>query len=248
MHKYFIFALIAACLFVSSGFISNAEAVQNRSALLSATPTPGASTRIKKIELDKDEVFTPCAPGTQSMRGAVCDDNSSVKVKISVINPQNAELSYHYTVSGGRIVGQGARVSWDLSGVRAGTYTISVCIGGGSEFCPETQTKTVRVKQCECGYVDACPAIGVLTPSDSAKPGETVTFTAKVTGLSDSDLTYDWTVSNGTIIAGQGTPKIRVETTPEMADTNITATVELGGAGLSQICETTASKTVSIKK
>ncbi len=58
-----------------------------------------------------------------------------------------------------------------------------------------------------------------------------MTFTANVSGGSqdDSDVKYTWTTSQGEIISGQGTPVITVQTTPEMAGENVTATVEIGG-------------------
>jgi hypothetical protein len=247
MNKYFIFLSIAFSLLVSLGLISSAKTGQNQSAFSGATATPTPSAKIEKIELDRTEVFISCPPGKQLMPGAVCDDNSSIKVKSSAVNPQNAELLYHYTISGGRIIGKGDGVTWDLSGVRVGTYTISVCISAGSEFCPETQTKSVRVKECVCGFVDACPTLEISTPSDSFKAGETITFTANVSGKSDN-LTYNWTVSAGTIIEGQGTPKIKVETTREMADGSLTARVEISSDRVASICETEASKTVSMTK
>ena len=42
-------------------------------------------------------------------------------------------------------------------------------------------------------------------------------------------MTYNWTVSAGTIESGQGTPSITVATTGEMAGSNVTATVNIGG-------------------
>jgi hypothetical protein len=56
-----------------------------------------------------------------------------------------------------------------------------------------------------------------------------MTFTASVTGGTASNLTYNWTVSAGTIESGQGTPSITVRTTSGMANSNVTATVNVGG-------------------
>jgi hypothetical protein len=48
-----------------------------------------------------------------------------VDVKATAVNPDNDILTYNYTVTGGRIIGAGAKVKWDLTGVRSGTYTIT---------------------------------------------------------------------------------------------------------------------------
>lgn len=74
--------------------------------------------------------------------------------------------------------------------------------------------------------------------------GEPMTFTANVTGLTkNSTLEYEWTVSNGTITSGQGTPSITIDTTG-LSDTNITAEVKI--KGLFDNCANTASETGSV--
>jgi hypothetical protein len=247
MTKYFILLLIAVSLSVSSGLSSKVVESQNRSAFVNPTPTPEPFAKIEKFELDRNEVFIPCRPGMKTPEN--CDESSSIKVKITAANPRNSALNYYYTVSGGRIIGKGASVLWDLSGVRAGTYTITAGIGGDAEAFAETQTKIVQVKECNCRYVDACPVIEISTPADPVKAGETVTFTAKIPGdFVSENTTYNWTVSAGTIVEGQGTPQIKVETMREMADGNLTATVEIGSERIAGICESTASKTVSLTK
>jgi len=244
MNKYFIFLLLAVSLFVSLGFYSGAETRQNQTAFVNPTPTPSA--KIEKAALDREEIFIPCPPGVK--RNEKCDEAFSIKVEISAVNPRNAELLYHYTVSGGRIIGKGASVSWDLSGVRPGTYTITVGIDEGRGIEAETLTKTVQVKECNCPIVDACPVIEISTPADSVKAGETITFTANVSGDFGSNMTYNWTVSAGEIVEGQGTPKIKVKTTREMAGGNLTASVEISSERVAGICERTASESVAISK
>jgi len=231
-------------LLVSSGFISSETAGKNKSAFVKPIPTP--LPEIEKFELDRNKIFLPCEPGLKPREK--CDDTGTIKVEVSAANPRNGTLAYHYTVSGGRIVGKGAGVSWDLRGVRPGTYTITVGLGDDSEVYQETQTKTVQVKECNCLFVDACPVIEVSTPNASVKAGRTVMFTAKVPGISASGITYNWTVSAGTITEGQGTPQIKVETTREMADGSLTASVQISSERVASICETSASETVSITK
>jgi hypothetical protein len=75
-----------------------------------------------------------------------------------------------------------------------------------------------------------------------------MTFVANVSGGSqDTAITYNWTVSAGTITSGQGTPSITVAVPgPEAAVTNITATVNLGGFDPRCNCPTQASETAGI--
>ena len=70
-----------------------------------------------------------------------------------------------------------------------------------------------------------------------------MTFTANVSGGSqDQPITYNWTVSAGTISAGQGTPSITVIAPSDVAGGTVTATVELGGLPVDCHCQTTASE------
>jgi hypothetical protein len=69
-----------------------------------------------------------------------------IDISTSVGNPNNDILTYNYTVTGGRIVGTGAKVKWDLSGVRSGTYTITAGVDDGCGLCGATVTKTVVVR------------------------------------------------------------------------------------------------------
>ena len=57
-------------------------------------------------------------------------------------------LAFNYTVSGGKIIGVGPKIVWDLSGVRPGTYTITASVDNGCGVCGETMTKTVKVVEC----------------------------------------------------------------------------------------------------
>ena len=171
----------------------------------------------------------------------------STNVTTTAVDPENDVLTYNYTVSGGRIVGQGANVSWDLTGVNPGTYTITAGVDDGCGVCGETKTQTITVEKCDCVELVnpcTCPTISVSGPSVVTNAGDTMTFTANVSGGSQTDVTYSWTTSQGEIISGQGTPVITVQTTPDMAGGNVTATVTVGG--LCADCETSRSEVAGI--
>ena len=183
---------------------------------------------VTNVELSESTVWLGCPPGQKSRSGK-CADDFSVNVATTATDVENDVLTYNYTVNGGRIVGQGANVTWDLSGARPGTYTITAGVDDGCGLCGQTQTKTIEVKECDDCFVECtCPTVSVTGPSSTVQPGESMTFTANVSGGSQSDVTYNWSVSNGTISSGQGTPSITVDTTG-LGNTTITATVDVGG-------------------
>ena len=59
-------------------------------------------------------------------------------------------------------------------------------------------------------------------------------------------LEFEWKVSQGMIVEGQGTNQISVATTSEMAGSNVTATVKV--KGLNSICNKEASETAVIEE
>ncbi|NOT52426.1 MAG: hypothetical protein HOP10_14240 [Chitinophagaceae bacterium] len=83
-----------------------------------------------------------------------------------------------------------------------------------------------------------CPGISVEPSSYEIPAGDTLTIVA-VTKNTPASVTYNWTISNGTIISGQGTAMIKVNTAGLPEGAFITATLELGG--IPKSCTNTAS-------
>jgi len=89
-----------------------------------------------------------------------------------------------------------------------------------------------------------CPTSITVTAPSEAIANTTFQFIVQVKGLSSSsDISYNWSISYGTIVSGQGTPVITVDPGKEAG--SCTATLELGG--LPNSCNRTASSTTDIK-
>jgi hypothetical protein len=156
---------------------------------------------------------------------------------------QNDEMLFTWSVTAGRLRGDGRKVTWDLYGVPEGTYTATVEVNDGNQHTANAST-TVTVAHCsDCMFfVIPCPTVSVSCPSetDSKHP---VVFEATVSG-GDSEVktTYIWSVTAGKIISGQGTSKITVDAS-NLVGQSLTATVTVGG--YNPICQgTTAVCTV----
>jgi hypothetical protein len=205
---------------------------------------PNQYPTINSVTISDTEITLGCPEGQQSTSGA-CNDSRSVSVATNATDPDGDTLLYQYTVSGGQITGTGANVTWDLTGVQPGTYTISVAVDDGCGVCGQPRQETVRVVACpDCVTPPPpCPVVSASVSPSEIQEGQTATFTADVT-LNGANPTYNWTVSAGTIESGQGTPSIVVRATPGTAGGSITATVELGSVDPS--CQRTASATVSV--
>jgi hypothetical protein len=199
---------------------------------------------VNSVTLSDTTITLGCQPGYHPREGTTCNDSTSVSVATSASDPENDVLTYNYTVSGGRIVGTGANVSWDIGGLAPGTYTITAGVDDGCGFCGKTQTQTITVAACDCVIDCNCPTLSVTGPAGVTDRGGSMTFTANVSGGSAQNITYNWSVSAGTIASGQGTPSITV-TAPSDGTPNVTATVTIG-LDVDCACTKEASETAPV--
>lgn len=200
---------------------------------------------VTALTVSDSEIKGACLPGFVPREGQACNESTSISVATTAVDAENDVLTYNYTVSGGRIVGTGANVTWDLSGLQPGSYTITSAVDDGCGLCGQTQTQTVVVAACDCVQQCQCASVTVSGPAGLTNAGDTMTFTASVTP-GTYDPTYNWTVSSGTIESGQGTPSIVVRTTSDMVGQSVTATVQIGGAPAGCDCPVSGSETAAI--
>jgi hypothetical protein len=74
-----------------------------------------------------------------------------------------------------------------------------------------------------------CPSVKAMCPTGDWTLDRPVFVTAQISDVApDAVLTYNWTISAGTIKSGQGTPTITIDTSAT-AGQSVTATVEVGG-------------------
>jgi hypothetical protein len=174
-------------------------------------------------------ITLPCAEGSHSSSNS-CPASPSMAVGLNAkaTDPDGDTLLYTYTVSGGRVTGEGANVNWDLSGVGPGKYTATVEVDDGCG-CISFSSTEVTIASCpDCVPNIVCPTVTVSCP-DSVMDGSSANISATVvTAGTPPVATYNWSVSAGTITSGQGTSSITVDTTGK-GGSSITATVEVGG-------------------
>jgi hypothetical protein len=173
-----------------------------------------------------------------------CEGQALVHLTANATSGSSASLRYKWTANGGKISGSGADTTWDLSGERAGVYQAVVDVDEGDENCASFASIAVVVTTCQPPPQPppTCPEVSVSCP-DSATENAPVTFTSNVNQRGGPDVTptYTWTITNGRITSGQGTPSITVDT-EGLAGQTIRATLDVGGYGMP--CP--ASCTVSI--
>jgi hypothetical protein len=102
----------------------------------------------EKVTLSREEIIISCNSSNKTDNKSCQDNSQSIDVSARSPNPHDDVLTYNYTVSGGKIIGKGAKVQWDLSGVKPGTYSITAAVDDGCGFCGKSLTKKVVVKRC----------------------------------------------------------------------------------------------------
>ena len=205
-------------------------------------PPPNQPPTVESVTPSMTAVLRPCPPGQSSTTCTPTSDE--VTLVANATDPDNDQLLYTWSVTGGRLSGEGRQVTWDLTGVADGTYTATVEVNDGNQHTANGSA-TVTVGQCT-GCVEPpkpCPTVSVSCPSD-VEANQPITFTASVTG-EGGPWTYNWSVSAGTISSGQGTSTITVDTAG-IGGQSVTATVSIGGADPS-CTGTTASCTTAVR-
>jgi hypothetical protein len=174
-----------------------------------------------------------------------CDNSGAPQVQLTAkaVSPSNNPIKYKWTTSDGTIIGEGPVVTWNLAGLKAGYHKASLDIlsVGNDGTCSAFSSVSVLVNPC-AEVKPVCPAIEISCPTYVAID-QPLTFTSRYSGGVPANIkpVYNWTVSAGTIIEGQGTDTIKVDTKGQ-AGQSITASLSMGGYNL----ECTAACTVPI--
>lgn len=101
------------------------------------------------LQLSQKEIILFCQATDKS-----CSSNKIINIAVVAVEPDE-HIKYVYSITAGKIIGEGANVKWDLSGVKPGTYLITSGISQPSVFGEDdwavlgtTQTRTVTVREC----------------------------------------------------------------------------------------------------
>ncbi|HEX6183510.1 MAG TPA: hypothetical protein VFZ44_06335 [Pyrinomonadaceae bacterium] len=218
-----IAAVLGVLLLAAAAFVFTSGAAQTGSQQQPASPQYQPPT----IKLDSDAQVVTLCPDAESMA------NPRVRLKATGYSPEGKPLRYKWTVSGGRLEGDGTDVVWDLSDAQPGVYNASVTLESGpvgDPLCTAFTSTKVVVRNCPPPR-PVCPNVAIYCP-DVQQAGTPITFTASVSGGTPGVTpVYNWVVSAGKILSGQGTATITVDTAG-LAGQPITATVEVAGYNL----------------
>lgn len=198
------------------------------------------------VQASNSSITLPCPQTNTAVSSSNCPSGSEVTLNAFATDPENAELLFTWSVTGGRLRGEGHRVTWDLSGLPEETYTATVEVNDGHQHISvaSTSVTVARCKECERPPV-ACPVLTVSCPDD-IETDKPITFEANITGGEpDAKTTITWTLTAGKIISGQGSAKITVSASATERR-GLTATASLTAGADPSCSTTTASCTIQI--
>ena len=164
---------------------------------------------------------------------ACADEASHIGLIATASSPVSGPLRYKWTTNGGRLSGQGANTTWNLSGVQPGVYQAVVEVDDGRELdCVAFSSVSIVVADCPPPPPEiVCPNVTVTCPERGTEDAP-ITFTATLSGGSPNITpTYNWTINAGHIISGQGTPSITVDT-KGLGGQSVRANLDVGGFGM----------------
>ncbi len=179
---------------------------------------------------------------------SACTSGNAPRVSLNAraISPGGYPIRYRWTTTAGVISGDGPVVSWDLAGLAPGYHKASVDIqtSGAEGECQAFSSVNVLVNPCP-PLRPVCPNIEIICPTNIAID-QPLTFSFRSSGGTPAITpVYNWSVSAGTIIEGQGTNTIKVDTKGLGGET-IRAALSMGGYTID--CSASCAVSIPIPK
>ncbi|HJZ81159.1 MAG TPA: hypothetical protein VKD91_12470, partial [Pyrinomonadaceae bacterium] len=166
-----------------------------------------------ELQASTTSIIYPCSPGGYSMSRS-CPSTVDFQVGLTAITRDfNKQQVFVYTVTGGRVVGEGSKVTWDLSGSQPNVYTATVEVQDNKRH-RALSSVVVKLLNCgDCVIPDPdlfCPTI-VATCDNEVRAGTPVSCTVKLQPSLDPKatppdrITYEWSArdSAGKDVSGR---------------------------------------------
>ena len=177
---------------------------------------------VADLSLSSDHLVLPCEPGQSPDEGKPSPSRTMLlDVATRSADLDDDPLVYVYKVSGGRIVGNGSNVQWDLSEAKAGTYTITAGVDDGCGVCGKTVSKTVTIDECSPPVPIYCPppvisvsdenvgipcAAGITTADNDCDNVSKIDVQISAVHPDGKKLTFQYSTSGGKVIGDDSTP------------------------------------------
>jgi hypothetical protein len=203
------------------------------------------------LQTSRTSITFPCGPSNFSSSGS-CPTTFDVQVSLTALaDGFNKKARYAYTVTGGRVVGDGGKVLWDLSESGPGVYQARVDVEDTGRHRAEASV-TVTLANCgDCVDVWVCPTL-VVDCYDQVKAGTVGVCKVVMGGFSNRVshvVTYEWSVnaSGGEDLSGKISTRGAYVSIPTNGLGGQTLYVKVTVKGLDPSCGGTVSGTTVVK-
>jgi hypothetical protein len=203
------------------------------------------------LQASRTTITFPCGPSAYSISRS-CPTTFDLQVPLtSLAIGFNKRARYTYSVDGGRIVGDGSKVIWDLSGSGPGFYQATVEVEDSRKRRAEASVRVTLATCGDCINIEPCPTL-VVSCYDQVKAGTVAVCKVVMGPLSKfvpQVFTYEWSVnaSGGEDLLGRITshgPSISIPTNGLAGQT---VYVKVNVKGLDPSCGGTASGSTVVK-
>lgn len=196
--------------------------------LMILAPQTSAKKDKKKNKTTENYVYVPPTiqlNASPTVLTACAGQPAKVLLDAKVSFAGGSTPRYRWSADSGHINGTGPSTEWDLTGAKPGYYKAFLEVDNGvSEECAVFSSAVVRVN---C-IPPTCPNITISCP-DKVEIDQPLTFCVNTAGGSPGVRpVYNWTVSAGRIVSGEGTNCITVDTTG-LAGQSVRATLDMPG-------------------
>jgi hypothetical protein len=199
------------------------------------------------LQASTTKITYPCPPNGHSISRS-CATTADFQVALTAtVKDFNKQPLYAYTVTGGRVVGEGSKVTWDLDGFGPRTYTATVEVQDSKKH-RAVSSVMVKIESCsDCVISDFCPTL-VVACYDQVNAGTLAVCTVRMWPGSDL-VTYEWSVnaSSGEDLSeriSRRGPSISIPTNG-LAGQTVYVKVEV--KGLPPYCSEAASSSTAVK-
>lgn len=184
------------------------------------------------LHASKTSITYPCPPSWHSTSRS-CPTTFDMQVPLTTVAKGFSNPTFSYTVGGGRIIGEGSNVTWDLYDAGPGFHRAIVEVQDSKKH-RALSSVDIKVGFCDdCVNSEPCPA-PVVRCYNEVRAGTPITCKIEIGPRSDpGPLTFEWSARDssggdlGERISARGSyVSIR---TDGLGGQSVTATVEIKG-------------------
>jgi hypothetical protein len=185
------------------------------------------------LQASKTLITNPCPPGAYSVSRS-CAVNIDKQVPLTAVAKDFSNPSFSYSVGGGRIIGEGSNVVWDLFEARPGFYRAIVEVRD-SKKRRAVSSVDVRVQNCEdCVFREPCMVPIFVRCYDKVNAGTPITCKVAIGHrLEPGPFTFEWSAreSSGNDLVERINRRGEYVSirTDGLGGQSVTATVEIKG-------------------